>query len=427
MDELRAPIEEDLGLNKKVDLARIHGSIEHLKDRARLGHLKSIETLIDLGNDIAYFLSDIVQPADQNERPNAPESSPLCEEPERGWRETLDECVLILLKLLEAEENQGKDRFDDLLEDLPANPHVFPIRSLEGTTQYSDTWGEVTYLCDSLVQQRLDREAAKGVLELAARSLCWPLFVTVEDYQSKKPLAACMQNLELGRAIASNLGVTPRGEDSPAALVRPLLIGLEQLRRISRTPQQIEDMRRSEEMNEPASLNKLIADARKRLTKADKVKLNWEKLRKEQRLNDRSYLTKLVDEALEELRRADQMELRWERLRQSEEWNELDVMNLLIKVACIDLTARYGFWCLQNLWRRKAALLPPFQRNPEVINQWVEAAYAYLASVYDGDFEKVKWSHSIDKAIEKAGSVDAGLKQFLREGFKTLSGADRKC
>jgi len=67
IEELRAPIENELGLNKRVDLDKLHDSLEHLKDRARLGHRESVETLIWLSSEIASFLSDIVQSANRKE------------------------------------------------------------------------------------------------------------------------------------------------------------------------------------------------------------------------------------------------------------------------------------------------------------------------------------------------------------------------
>lgn len=354
IEELRAPIEEELGLKEEVDIENLRDSLDLLKDRARLAHRESIETLIEIGSDIAYFLSRIVQLADRNEGASLLEPSTENNEPEGNWRETIDESVNILLDLEAPEDNQEPHRFVNFLEELPYARNSFPLRHLLGKSEPPKrSLREISDLCDRLVQRRLDEELALVAHNLSSRSFCWPLFITAVDCQSKKLLAARTQNLELGKAVASNLGVTPRGEDTPAALVRPLLIGLEQMRGIRRSNLELEDMRRSEEMNEPAPLEQLIEEALK------------------------------------------------------------------------GTPIRHGSWNLQNLWMRKAALLPPLLGDSDVINKWVDAAYAYIASVHSGDFMNPKWVSSINRRMTSKGSVAAGLKHFLRDGFETFAGNDR--
>lgn len=427
IEELRAPIEEERGLKEEVDIENLRDSLDLLKDRARLAHRESIETLIEIGSDIAYFLSRIVQPADRKEGASLLEPSTESNEPEGNWRETIDESVNILLDLEAPEDNIEPHRFVTFLEELPYARNSFPLHYLLGKSEPpKGSLREIADLCDRLVQRRLDEELALVAHDLSSRSFCWPLFITAVDCQSKKLLAARTQNLELGKAVASNLGVTPRGEDTPAALVRPLLIGLEQMRSMRRSDQELEDMRRSEERNEPASLDKLIAEARERLKKVDKVKLEWENLKRDGVLSNRSRLDKFIDMALRTRREAGHEELIVEKRRRGGELEEPEIVNLFIRAACIDLPVRFGFWSLENLWMRKAALLPEFSRHEEVISQWVEAAYAYLASEHNGEFEKVEWASSINDRMESKGGFDAGLKQFLREGFETLSGKDRK-
>lgn len=354
IEELRAAIEEDLGLNKDVDLGLLNDSLENLKERASLGHRESLETLVDLGNDIAFFLARAGRLEDEANSPSSLEASSEIEVAKEGCRESIDDCVLTLLKLLGKEQDCSKSLIDHLPEFLPRVPHVFPIRTLEGTTQDPDTLGEVTYLCDGLVQRRLDEECNRVLHNLSSQSLAWPLFISAVDYQKRKSLADCAQNLELGKDIAPNLGTTPRGRDTPTALVRPLFFGLDQLRRVPRTSQELEDMKLGEERNEPAPLDQLIMEARE------------------------------------------------------------------------GMASRSGSWNLENLWMRKASLLPPLQGNAEVINLWVDAAFSFLASMYDGNLEDQDWVPSIMRRIKNKEGLDGGLRQFLREGFETLAGVDRK-
>jgi len=254
------------------------------------------------------------------------------------------------------EDEEETHRFADLLARLPSARYSFTLSHLIGKSEPPEKpLREIADLCDCLFQRRLDAELAQAVHELSTQSLCWPLFVTAVDYQSKKPLAMCAPNLKLGTAIASNLGVSPRGTTSPTVMVRPLFIGLEQWRRIPRTDETLDSMRQSEEMNEPAPLDQLITEA------------------------------------------------------------------------CAGMPPRHGYWSLSNLWTRKAALLPPLQDTNQVIEQWIDAAYAYLAFVKNGNLGDPDWdwAPSIEKELRKTGSLTSGLRELLRKGFQTLAGRDR--
>lgn len=78
-------------------------------------------------------------------------------------------------------------------------------------------------------------------------------------------------------------------------------------------------------------------------------------------------------------------------------------------------------WDIRNIWVRKAALLPELTRDSNVIEKWTEAAYAYAASVCEGDFENYQWAKSIEVSTRNLGSIKAGLKRTLSNGFTSIA------
>ena len=81
---------------------------------------------------------------------------------------------------------------------------------------------------------------------------------------------------------------------------------------------------------------------------------------------------------------------------------------------------------LYNFWRARALQLPPLSSEAKAINKWVEAALCILICRHWKEWDKPIWSPEIDRRIAKTGSILAGLKLFLREGFETLARKDCK-
>jgi hypothetical protein len=78
-------------------------------------------------------------------------------------------------------------------------------------------------------------------------------------------------------------------------------------------------------------------------------------------------------------------------------------------------------WDIHNIWVRKAALLPELSPDRQIIEKWTEAAYAYAASVCEGDLANYKWAECITTGTRNAHSIKAGLKRTLRAGLKSIA------
>lgn len=81
---------------------------------------------------------------------------------------------------------------------------------------------------------------------------------------------------------------------------------------------------------------------------------------------------------------------------------------------------------LHQAWASKAVLLPKLDDSSSTIGKWLEAALLWVSAQHNGDLTRVSWDKPIVRRIEIAGSLEGGLKRFLREGFETLAGKDRK-
>ncbi|MDB4353823.1 hypothetical protein N9Z02_00820 [Akkermansiaceae bacterium] len=80
---------------------------------------------------------------------------------------------------------------------------------------------------------------------------------------------------------------------------------------------------------------------------------------------------------------------------------------------------------LQTLWAERAALLPPLDTHTSSIGKWVDAGFLWVIAQHDARLTELEWNESIQSRIAQTGSLNSGIRLFLREGFETLAGRDQ--
>ncbi len=78
----------------------------------------------------------------------------------------------------------------------------------------------------------------------------------------------------------------------------------------------------------------------------------------------------------------------------------------------------------REAWIRAARNLSPLQDTRACVRQWVDAAFLWVYCEAEGDLSSRTWNNSIMQRVKRIGSLEAGLKDFLRSGLETLAGVN---
>lgn len=365
LEELRSPIEKELGLSKEVILPVLLDHVDDLKQLAMLGYPGAIQSLVSIARNISTFLATLSPPAeapagDGSTSATARNNSSKThdDQPKKDRWPEINQAAAHLYDVVIKHYESCKDEFDNCQSDLPGTAFSFPLEILLGRSGPPDPPLKlVADFCDGLIQQRFNSEIREFMLPQTTNAWSWPIVVTAEQYKANRTLKDCAPDLRLGESIQINIfsGVK-RG---PKELATQLFKVLEKERLAPRSKSHLEELRHDEEKNIPEPLEDLIS-------KADSGEA----------------------------------------------------------APIFYVGAMPPRWDIHNIWLRKAALLPELSRDSHIIEKWTEAAYAYAASVCGGGFENYQWSESTAAGTRRAGSIKAGLKLTFRDGFKSIAKGD---
>lgn len=370
LEELRSPIEKELGLNKEEILPVLLDHVDDLKQLAMLGYPGAIQSLVSIARNISTFLATLSPPAeapagDGSTSAMARNNSSKThdDQPKKDRWPEINQAAAHLYDVVLKHYESCKDEFDNCQSNFPGTAFSFPLEILLGRSEPPDPPLKlVADFCDGLIQQRFNSEIREFMLPQTTNAWSWPVVVTAEQYKANRTLKDCFPNLHLGESIPINIfsGV----KTGPKELATRLFKKLEKERLVPRSKRHLNRFRCDEKKNLPAPLEDLISEA------ANKA---------------------AIKEAFRPKFYVGEMPPRWD---------------------------------IHNIWLRKAALLPKLSPDSGIIEKWTEAAYAYAASVCDGDFENYPWAESTAGGTRRAGSIKAGLKLTFRDGFKSIAKGD---
>ncbi|MBX3742508.1 MAG: hypothetical protein KF712_16090 [Akkermansiaceae bacterium] len=263
LEELRSPIEKELGLNNEEILPDLSDHVNDLKLLAMLGYPGAIRSLVSVARGISTFLATLPPHAEEctgdasNSVP-AHDNSPKTQKDQ--WSE-INQAAADLYDLVIEHYDSCKAEFHEVQTRLPESRFSFPLEILLGRSEPLDPpLALVADFCDRLLQRRFDSEIKRQMKTQVTGAWDWPVLVSAQDYKGNRRLKDCFPKLNIGESIPINIfSGTVTG--TPKELAMSIFIELERERTAPRSKSHIEEFRRDEENNVPAPLKEMIKQA----------------------------------------------------------------------------------------------------------------------------------------------------------------------
>ena len=220
----------------------------------------------------------------------------------------------------------------------------------------------VETICTSLVNRKISPAAAIAVRKVIGESSAWPIEVSAIVDNRSKILIEQVNNLGLGALLSINMGrksgswrVRNFEVGSPGDFILNIVVKLEKVRKGLY----------SESHRSEASGAVFVLD-------------NWEKDKSVDYSDDdlKSIMAKIGFQFDEH------------------DYSHDDLKSMMTKMGLRFSEHKREFSrdsALSTIWRYRAMLLPPLSKEKVVLEEWKNAAMAYLEYVCGGDFETMKW------------------------------------
>lgn len=445
--ELQAVIVKDLKLVAIPDWQHLRDYMDDLLIHAALGHPESIREVFVLRSKLESILgllgggSRLPEGESKSSKMN-PHQRADAPKPDSRWREEVNNSANILCSITKQHLQTMEQELEKAMSNLPQANFSFPLDRLMGATEPPDRSTRlVSDLCDRLIQRRFDAECKRVINNLTDKP--------AEDQSLPRWLKA-----------------KSRDKHGPTELTREIFYELERERTIFSSQEEWEKLIEREK-SMPSPRDKLKKGKKSMTSPREKLiecknsmpspRQLLKKLVDEQKQDAEKAINKPEPDRQNKVQSAEDPEARSVsypgRRRKVDEQiaDEIRIESdgttqiLVIRVELYEEQLLYGprrpprefqpekstnpqglELERQSHWTIRAALLPPLSNDRSVIKEWVEAAVCWIICRHGGNLETASWAVPISNRITKTKSVLAGLQLFLREGFETLAGKDRK-
>lgn len=392
----------------------VREQIGHLMSHGGIADTESIITLIQIANDISKTLERWATPLQFNDLFYAgliPEAS---RQQATVQHDQTDEWELEFKTAVDLLLRTPKSILKDLLGDMTnrVDDHLYYfvdiLRPQPETDQsaHGDSHGLVCNLIDVLIFLRMEEERATCVRRIARMVPCWPTSVPALEDNREKELNDYIQSIQLGRGLGVKLSSKSGGRHrdispgSTYSIALDCYYVLENERRDTHSEQTLNQYREDEK----AEAGLIYQKGEHRPT-----------FRLPQDLNDPNYLKK-IQELKEKSKLYD--------LKHKQELSDVKSLSDVKPLSpsedlsdSEDLSQKLMGWTVDNIWKRKAALLPPLTKATSGV--WADAALAYLATLGSQEpDEQFPWPNEVRyRAKKKSCSIETAAKEFIKRRF----------
>jgi hypothetical protein len=369
-------IAEDAGLPriKNYDPDDAREAIDKLMTYAALAQNFAVEELVRIRDDIDTFLAR----PDQLRREGQDSGAGEVPTKKTGWRSAINEAAVELRGTLEGQGSEEGQALRRLIDHPPAGIFLLPLGLPHDQTGAPDDHTElVTTVCSWMATRRINAE-----------------FIRLFDERKRKEEQLALRPPGWGKG---------RGVAGPTAIAQEQFEGLNEVR-----------------LMRPPPVRRKFA---KRILK--KHNKYWDKGAdflgdfQLQRSILPQFAKRWVDlgEGKPDPVDLEQLHSDWKKEKPFERKLAVSKIHVLIRNLIILYSPR-------RQWEYRAVLLPELTADQCVIDKWAEAAsFRWFAENFDKPEDD--WAPSIREHIAQAGSLFAGLNNFFRKGFTTLT--KRKC